>query len=79
TQPLLSSSSPSPTPTQNYNHDYNSLPGNPNPDQIKIITATTIKHYGTKSAKPTGIAITHAENEAANRVITLGVTLSFTF
>ncbi|CAG8594594.1 10010_t:CDS:1, partial [Dentiscutata erythropus] len=71
TQPLLSSSSPSPTPTQKYNHEFNSLPGNPDPDQIKIITATTIKHYGTKSAKPTGIAITHAENGAANRMITL--------
>ncbi|CAG8744554.1 19477_t:CDS:1 [Cetraspora pellucida] len=71
---------PSPTPTQQYNHDFNSLPGNPDPEQIKIITATTIKHYGTnKSAKPTGIAITHAENGAANKRTNFGVVLGMAF
>lgn len=31
---------------------FNSLPGNPDPDQVKIIYSTTIKHKGIKS-KPT--------------------------
>ncbi|CAG8534975.1 476_t:CDS:1 [Racocetra persica] len=74
------SSSSSPTPTQKYNYDYNSLPGNPDPDQIKVITATTIKHYGTnRSAKPTGIAITHAESGAANKRAKFGVVLGMIF
>ncbi|CAG8444098.1 4444_t:CDS:1 [Acaulospora morrowiae] len=75
-KPTASSSSrqsSTPTATPNYNfQDFNNLPGNPDPNQIKIISATTIKHTGIKSPKPTGIVNSDQSETGAGNSLRVG-------
>ncbi|CAG8527572.1 11650_t:CDS:1 [Acaulospora colombiana] len=69
TASLSSRQSSTPTATPHYSHDFNSLPGNPDPNEVTIISATTIKHTGIKSSKPTGIVNPdQSEMGAGNRI-----------
>src|SRR6266498_4201946 len=47
------------------NYEFNSLPGDPDPAQVKIVYSTTIKHAGNKS-KPTDS--TSANANATNMI-----------
>ncbi|RIA96619.1 hypothetical protein C1645_815154 [Glomus cerebriforme] len=46
---------------------FNSLPGNPDPAQVKIVYSTTIKHTGIKSTSTDSTSPDSNENFAMNR------------
>ncbi|CAJ0847366.1 1557_t:CDS:2 [Entrophospora sp. SA101] len=54
-------------------NDFNNLPGNPDPGQVKILTATTIKHTGIH--KPTETPVSDNSNKNG-KSIDLGTTYS---
>ncbi|CAG8533715.1 394_t:CDS:1 [Funneliformis caledonium] len=56
--------------TSALNHEFNSLPGNPDPAQVKVVYYTTIKHTGIKSKLITNSTTANAnENSATNMFI----------
>ncbi|CAJ0763734.1 9714_t:CDS:2 [Entrophospora sp. SA101] len=68
--PHPSTTTTSPLPSLNQQqqltpNDFNNLPGNPDPGQVKILTATTIKHTGIH--KPTETPVSDNSNKNGKR------------
>ncbi|CAH1755959.1 14495_t:CDS:2 [Entrophospora sp. SA101] len=82
--PHPSTTTTSPLPSLNQQqqltpNDFNNLPGNPDPGQVKILTATTIKHTGIH--KPTETPVSDNSNKNGKKYngaigIDLGTTYS---
>src|SRR5215213_4839209 len=73
--PSTTTTTTSPLPSLNQQqqltpNDFNNLPGNPDPAQVKILTATTIKHNGIH--KPTETPVSDNGNKNGKSDESLG-------